>query len=488
MSKTVVFSCVSVLLACGVVLAESPPVTFVKKPTAAKTADGVKIEFAVSGPTDVTVSIDNVKGRIVRHLAAGVLGKSPPPPLEPDSLAQSLDWDGKDDDGKPAADGPFRVRVGLGLMASWDGLAFNDPAASGPNMLEGVVAGIAVGPDGRAYVSESHGVYYLGSVSKTLVFRRDGNYEKTILPFPSTLPLERVKATGAFLNSFGGVNPVQGPYEGRQIWFYPTLKVTFQTPAITSDERIYMAGDVGKTGGVVTVIDSDGGVPAEAYAGPALNMTWLDVPCLATASDGKSLYVTRLAATAKPPAKATVSHAIHRIKIPERGPAEVFFGEAGTSGSDEKHLNDPRFVAIDGKGHVLIADCGNNRIVVLNESDRSFAGSLAVDGPIWVAAHPKSGAVYAYGKAGKIVKFAGWKDTKESASIDAPSVRDPGLQRTETAVLALDATAEPTIIWMGAFDAKKGYQLLRCTDDGTKFSELAPRQLLQALGAGPGRR
>lgn len=71
-------------------------VSFTAKPTAVKDGDSVKIRFAVSAPTDVEVAIVNAECRVVRSLAAGVLGgKNPPPePLKP-GLAQSPQWDRK---------------------------------------------------------------------------------------------------------------------------------------------------------------------------------------------------------------------------------------------------------------------------------------------------------------------------------------------------------------------------------------------------------
>ena len=64
------------------------------------------------------------------------------------------------------------------------------------------------------------------------------------------------------------------------------------------------------------------------------------------------------------------------VKLSERGPAEVWFGDPGQAGNDNAHLKDPRAVALDSKGHLFVADCGNNRVLVLNEKDKSFAGSL----------------------------------------------------------------------------------------------------------------
>src|SRR5262245_21907491 len=110
---------VLVLLAGSAPATESAP-AFTKKPTAARSGGGVTIEFTADRPTDVAVTVEDARGRIVRHLGAGVLGKNPPEPLRPGSLRQSLVWDGKDDLGKVAAGGPFRVRVGLGLRPAFD--------------------------------------------------------------------------------------------------------------------------------------------------------------------------------------------------------------------------------------------------------------------------------------------------------------------------------------------------------------------------------
>ena len=81
-------------------MASAADVTFATKPAATSAGDQVKISFAASAATDVEVAIVGADGRVVRHLAAGMLGKNAPEPLQKDSLAQELLWDGKDDAGK----------------------------------------------------------------------------------------------------------------------------------------------------------------------------------------------------------------------------------------------------------------------------------------------------------------------------------------------------------------------------------------------------
>jgi len=89
---------------------------------------------------------------VVRHLVAGALGETPPKPLQPRSLAQSILWDGKDDLGQPVdrSRGPFRVRVALGLKARFRRFVGNNPAAvNGINMYPMMYGSIVkFGPEG----------------------------------------------------------------------------------------------------------------------------------------------------------------------------------------------------------------------------------------------------------------------------------------------------------------------------------------------------
>ncbi len=110
-----IVSATSVVLILAGPAAAAGEVSFTAKPAATEAGDKVRIEFAADRETDVAVFIENSKGKVVRHLVAGVLGKNPPPPLKPNSLEQSILWDRKDNAGKPAAGGPFKVRVTLGM-------------------------------------------------------------------------------------------------------------------------------------------------------------------------------------------------------------------------------------------------------------------------------------------------------------------------------------------------------------------------------------
>ncbi|MCX7591321.1 MAG: hypothetical protein N2255_06800, partial [Kiritimatiellae bacterium] len=255
--------------------------SFAKKPVAVLQGDSVRIEFAVDRATDVAVFVENREGEIVRHLAAGCLGSNAPAPLKPNSLVQSLIWDGKDDDGNTVwrtANRPeplFRVRVGLGLTPAYAGLAFT--TNSGPNHI-GPVWGMAAGEDGRLYVMDDHSGWLYWPAKALHVFRRDGSYEKTIKPFPSHLAPDRLKGTGAFINQRGYLNPLIHRPLG--MTFYAFEDEPAAQMAVSKTGRIYLAVVSAQTPppgnptyrGVaahIAALGTDGSI-SEPYAGPAL--------------------------------------------------------------------------------------------------------------------------------------------------------------------------------------------------------------------------
>ena len=442
---------------------------FTAGPAVAKDGDKLKVSFTVSAATDVAVAIVDAKGEIVRHLAGGVLGKNPPAPLQADSLSQTLTWDGQDDDGKAPAGGPFKVTVSLGLKVSYAGVAFAESDKPTPNRIEAVL-GLAVLPDGRLIVLDRCSGWGWWQGTKAHVLRRDGTYDKTIKPYSPALAMDRIKAFGPFVNSFGSVNPIFYRPEG--ISLYPHDDAPHQ-PAVTPDGRIVLAdwlemSAYGSGPGVLGVIDADGGCPEPTYGGPSLGSPWKGYPFLAAAPDGKAVYITGLGkGGAKQPTNAVLAS-----KLPDRTPPEVFFGEPDKSGDDNAHLNDPRGLAVDGKGHLLIADFGNNRVVVLNEKDKSFAGSFPVEAPTWVAAHPKTGAVYVSSKRTTVIKFSGFADAKEQARLDISDLLNKigkAYQPGTLVCLALDSTGDSPVLWAGV-----GNSLVRYEDQGTKFSAATP--------------
>src|SRR4051812_18612518 len=106
--------CIAIPVVCMTISGEE--VKFSSKPSVVKSGDKTMISFGVSAPTDVEVGIQDSTGKVIRHLVAGVLGgKNPPPEPLKSGLSQNVEWDGKDDMGKTATGGSFKVHLGVGM-------------------------------------------------------------------------------------------------------------------------------------------------------------------------------------------------------------------------------------------------------------------------------------------------------------------------------------------------------------------------------------
>ncbi|MHC4917462.1 MAG: NHL repeat-containing protein, partial [Planctomycetota bacterium] len=391
------------LLASVVPAAETSAVSFTKKPTAARVAAGVEVTFALSAPTDVAVFIEDAAGRAVCHLVAGVLGRNPPPPLKPDSLEQSILWDGKDDSGrqvlsstlrlgpegspskgKPAGDGRFTVRVAAGMRPEFDSFVLHNPDGCGR------VHALAIGPGGRLYVfhAENTANDNMGG-HKIKVYTRQGEHLKVLVPFPADIAPEKVKALGVFQTADGDLVPRVHNWE--TLNFYPdtvggrgrAMPDATSSPAVDSEGRVYWL----VRGPVLCAVDADGGIPYENFLGPTLLKDikglrlagelwqyWKEKPTLAVGSDDKYVYFAGLSAGSGP------LPCVFRVSAATRGPAEAFAGRLDRPGREKGLLTAPRGLAV-AKGLLYVADPAADRIAVFKEADGSFVGDIKVKSP-----------------------------------------------------------------------------------------------------------
>jgi len=448
--------------------ARKAAVRFTQRPNVTKAGRNVRIEFAVNVKTDVAVYVEGAKGRVVRHLAAGVLGDRAPKPLVPGTLAQSLVWDRTDDLGRPVPPGKYTVRIAAGLQAGGAGTAFTKE--TGPANLTGSVMGLAAGPDGRVYVLTQR--WHSGHWNATTVhvFLRNGNYERTIKPFPANLPPSKLKGVGA-IDDHGRAVPVV--HRAVAMSFYPWEDVAHHM-TVTPDGKLQMIGvGVGyrkKPLQYLVAIDAKTGAPYEGFPGtPLVGRAGIRDVYLAPAHGGEAVYFTGLEAydagfhnrQANPPV-------VYRVDLAKRGPAVPFVGDVKIPGSDKKHLNDPRGVATDGRGNLYIADRGNNRVLVVHEKGGTFVGSIAVPSPTWVGVSARHRAAYVAG-GGSVIKFSVGEHPKEVARLALPAVtgRDRGRVRWS---FALDGGAEKPVLWVGR--SRGGTALMRAVDEGRTFGPL----------------
>lgn len=492
---------VSLLLTATLSGGQTPP-TFVKKPTAAQSGNKVKIDFATDRNTDVAITIEDKQGKIIRHLAAGVLGKNPPEPLQANSLAQSLEWDGNDDFGKKALGSPFRIRVQLGMKPEFGGFLMHNPHASGP------ISSLAVGPGSTLYAFHRDGTIN-GNMGghKIKVYDRAGKHLKILTPFPADIAPEKVKALGTFQTAAGDLVPHIHNWE--TLSFYPeNVKVRgrdmpeYSCPAVDSKGRVYWL----VKGPCLVAVDADGGIPYDEFLGPKLLPEikdlrlanegyhyWSERPCLAVSSDDRHVYFTGLSRGLGDWKKAQPLPCVFRVPADRSKPAEVFVGKLGQAGKEKAMLTAPRGLAM-AKGLIYVADPGADRIVAFKEADRSYAGEIAAKNPQVLGVDPASGAVYVCVYTGpmtaELIKFDGLSHpapdgarlAKESYRIKLPRTgQSPNAGEHR---IAVDASAKPVRIWLPSIYPHHT-RLLCIEDSGDHFVDKGDPRPNDFWGEGP---
>jgi len=418
--------------------------TFTQKP---EIRDG-RIEFTASATTDCAVAVVDAQGRVVRHLAAGVLGPNAPEPLRKNSLAQSLPWDGKDDLGRAAAGGPFTARVGLGLNPTFGRFIGHNPAALGS------IRGLACGPGGEVYVLHVFGALhpYDGSLQVS-VFDRQGKYLRTILPFPGGLTEDR-------LAGLKRVNQLPFIYQAETRSLLPGAgDVPSQRPVVTKSGRLAFVGiqEVERyaRAGVAQVlaVEKDGSMPQGGPLRTKLASMSGTAASLALSPDEQTLYATGLGEGGS--LDGTPTNAVYAFGWNDAAPRVLVKGP----------LTLPRCVATGKDGTLYVADQGNSRIAAFHPDGKS-AGALAVERPERVEVHPATGAIYVLGgpNCNILQKYDSLKAEKPAASVTLPYFKHDRF----TAVLALDPSAETPVLWVATHQGQYAkYTLLRIEDRGT---------------------
>jgi len=448
--------------------------SFATKPALTKAGDQYKIEFALAAASDVEVAMLDAHGKVVRHLAAGVLGgeKPPPEPLKP-GLAQALEWDGTDDAGKPAAGSPFSARVSAGMKPEFDGFLLYNPDASG------TVRSLAVGPKGSVYLFHADfGLPNWGG-TKIKIISREGKHLRAVMPCPADLAPERTKALGAFRSPEGDLVPYVRHL--RLLSFYPEPTEAIPgscSPAVDSKGRVYWL----VLGPALAALDADGGAAYETVVGPRLlpdikNLRMSNMymyggerPSLALSGDEKHLYFSGLWVgqfekkdTHRP------LPCVFRVDLATRGPGEVFLGKLDAPGKEKEQLTAPCGLAV-AKGLIYVADRDADRVAVFKESDRSFAGELKVKAPDTIGVDPATGAVYVCSVANPqipdLIKFEGYQTGKELCRLALPKYQyaNEGIRHR----IAVDASAQPVLIWVPNLPYTP-HGLLCIEDAGGKF-------------------
>jgi hypothetical protein len=490
------------LLLPAATAASAGEVSFAAKPTATKDGDKVKIAFTLAAPADVEVAVVDAQGKVVRSLAAGVLGaKNPPPePLKP-GLAQELVWDGKGDWNLPAGSGPFKVRVRAGM-----GVKFGRTiGADSPYNIFSATAcrGLAVDPkNGDLYVLA---VRQLGNWQAFLrVFDRTGKYLREIMPYAPEM-LEDPKGRGAFGSV--SVPDAPGPLPMSYATYWPAFHPFFANEGSIGtllgmhpgekDTLVFLSGG---PHALFRLRSTDGGPPEGGALSAPLWEKGQKAPgyCLGPASgafssDGKTFYFTGFCGQ---PAKGQKLHAQwpegRVYKLDAGAGAKTFVDVAlpddapppfqGTFSpiNDNQSLHG---LAVDKAGRVFVCDQGRGggkagamevgggggKVAVFT-ADGQPAGSVPLAGAWMCVPDDKTGALYVLTKRQvgywryerSLVKFDGWKEgAKVVSEIKFPVGGDPDV------FLAADFTGPAPQLWVA--NCPSGGAVLRIEDKDGKL-------------------
>lgn len=472
-------------------------VRFATGPTAKTSKGKTVISFALSAKTDVEVAILDAKGKVIRHLAAGVLGnESPPPvPLKP-GLSQSFEWDGKDDFGRLAlserseSKGPFKVRVRAGMGAKLVQIVGGDPYAYySKEMGQGDhaawrITGMEAKADGKVYVlgnADNYGPPALRA------YNADGSYVRTVYPPPAGMKPEQVKGWGTIQKADGtytfAYNDLSSPALSRTLICGTRGRIANLIPSPGKDQLWI------ESGYKVMKINTDSSIPAEAATSgllvkePAIvhpEKNGWKVPWrvsgqmqVCAAPDGRHVYlgglhartVRRLKEVAAEKTGAWRDGQVFKVDT-TTGKAEVFFSlsedsvissfvERGKSPiADAKYgkYSALQGVAADAEGHVFICDRLNKRLLVL-DSDGKKVREIPMTHPDAVAVKPGSKTLYVTTRYGHfhgkgkltLLKFADW--SKDTAAVSKTPLCDVH-HFSQATRLAVAQSEKGTFVWI----------------------------------------
>ncbi len=393
---------------------------FTQKPKLTRRGDQVTVRFASKAYCDATVAIEDAEGEIIRHLACGVLGKNAPPPFQKNSLAQTLVWDGKNDQGVYIDDKEdLTVRVSLGLKPRFERTLF----WATKKRWSGEPPIICAAPEG-VYVYDSG-----SSIDHVRLFDHKGDYVRTVYPFPA----DRI-------GTVAGLHRHRFPQDGATL----ALKCNFlQTTMLTSGTNCHPVtykpktktyesvvagypchfGMYGRAARGMTVhrgklalaywklnrFGTDGGGAGCRIYGPKASLpgrmrtvhsfrggTYEVGPrSLAISPDGKWLYLSGYFWSQ--PWNYDSLHAVLRMPFDGGQPPQLFLGNTSQykGGSGPKELSVPTCVACDAKGRVYIADYMNDRIQVFSP-DAVLLKSIPATKPVKVCINPRTGELWVF--------------------------------------------------------------------------------------------
>jgi hypothetical protein len=369
------------------------PFEFAEKPTVAKQGDTVTIRFKTKALCDVTVAIEDTEGRIIRHLASGVLGKNAPVPFQKDSLEQTLIWDSKDEQGRYYDDTDnVVIRVSLGLRARFERHHLWSPYRRVSN--QGPFATLN---GSGAFVAQPEGVYVFdGQMTDHLrLFDHAGNYLRTVYPFPTK---QRDKLDGVQMQRF----PQSGQVLPRKGGNYSSTLLTSGTNVeggynsqrygLAATAMAVRSGRIALVANYLNRLATDGSTGGLPLQGPETRSGGHLPRSAALSPDGKTLYLTGYSHTPGSEwfhQRIPWQHVVRRIDFETGDKMQDFVVGKGT---EPGKFRTPLSVDTDAQGRVYVADRFNHRIQIFDPSGKHLK-SVPVNLPSEVSIDQRNGDI-----------------------------------------------------------------------------------------------
>ncbi len=488
---------------------------FATPPAVTRDGDRVTITFESKGFCDATVAVEDAGGRIVRHLASGVLGPNAPAPFAKDSKKQALTWDGKDDRGEYVIDsGMMTVRVSLGLRPRLERSLQWTPKRR--------ISGM---PPLLAAAGEGVYVYQGAGLDNIRLFGHAGDYVRTVYPFPASkiaqvrglewiklpqldqkVPLKR----NAYKNTFFTCGPNGGHALSDQS--KNGLTGNAASALTVGDSRVAVVGyslNRVSTDGTSGELDFNGpdvfaSAPSKSEARVVRGArydakvgAYQVMPRSAALSpDGKWLYLTAYQWTAVPndyfASRMNSLHGVMRLRYDGDKAAELFLGRMDEAGEGVGRFSAPTSVDCDAAGRIYVADYLNDRVQVFSPAGDHLQ-TITAHRPSKVRLNRESGELYVFSwmipmahhrdrRIDPILqRFSAWPDFRKLKSWPLPGVspKSPsadtyaGWGRLTEAEIDLHA-ATPTV-WLSQESAVADVFVNTSRDRPSRWRHIGPR-------------
>lgn len=452
----------SVLFCLLLASAAAAPPAWVKPPAVEANADrsGWQISFELDRATDVEAAVLNAEGRVVRHLAAGVLGaaNAPPPPLRP-GLSQRIPWNGKDDYGEAvdASNCSIRVRAGMGValraIVGGDPYAYYSKDMGSGDHAAWRMSGLEIKPDGSVYVLGNADNYGPPALRQ---YDLRGNYLRTVFPPPAGKPIAAMQGWGLYLREDATYSPHYGDLASPAITTVPIGGVRGHIARLVPSpepDRLWVENRF-----QLLTVNTDGtrtepSLPEESFVRePPLiegggRSDVVGPMQTALVPGGKYAFLSGIFAGTFERSSRTGAAVtgfwrdgqIFKLDLATRK-AEVFFALPETEVIGElaarsaSPIADFKYgtyaalqgVAVDGEGRVFVCDRRNRRVLVLDAEGKPLR-EIPLDYPDAIGVHPKSRAIYVTTRTGhyhqkgalQLHKFDDWS-RDDQPSFTAP--------------------------------------------------------------------